>query len=251
MTILVSTLTLGGFEALPAHDRQCVFWTVDPTVEAPSFVDTEFEKEAWLSMVMLEWGPCGQVATTMPDVPDVPDIDHVSTSSHADEEPDAIESVGCALYAPPGAVPRVPSFPTAPVSPDAILLTSLYSPNLVDDGDDVRAVLMQAAVRNLVNRGVRALEAFGVRLTEPEAETRYLGVGPRECGEANCMIDAEFLEKYGFEVVAPHHRFPRLRLELDRDHGWKEDVESALDRLLEAAALTVVEADPRVAVGAR
>jgi hypothetical protein len=65
------------------------------------------------------------------------------------------------------------------------------------------------------------------------------------------MIDADFLEKYGFEVVAPHHRFPRLRLELDRDHGWKEDVEAALERLLEAAALTVVEADARVPVGAR
>ena len=53
------------------------------------------------------------------------------------------------------------------------------------------------------------------------------GVFAREC-----MISAEFLEDFGFEVVAPHHRFPRLRLELDRDHGWKADVEEALERLL-------------------
>ena len=52
-------------------------------------------------------------------------------------------------------------------------------------------------------------------------------------------------------MIAPHHRYPRLRLELDRDHGWKEDVEAALDRLLEAAAITVVEQDARVAVGVR
>ncbi|MFI2549780.1 GNAT family N-acetyltransferase, partial [Streptomyces rochei] len=45
----------------------------------------------------------------------------------------------------------------------------------------------------------------------------------------------------GFEVVAPHHRYPRLRLELNRDHEWKVDVEEALDRLLKAAALEMVE----------
>lgn len=58
------------------------------------------------------------------------------------------------------------------------------------------------------------------------------------------MIDAGFLEDTGFEVVAPHHRYPRLRLELDRDHEWKVEVEAALDRLLEAAALTVAGAAP-------
>jgi hypothetical protein len=53
------------------------------------------------------------------------------------------------------------------------------------------------------------------------------------------MIDADFLEEAGFEIVAPHYRFPRLRLELDSDHGWKEDVERALDQLLAAASMTV------------
>lgn len=57
------------------------------------------------------------------------------------------------------------------------------------------------------------------------------------------MIDADFLEDVGFTVVAPHHRFPRLRLELDSDHFWKEDVERALDQLLAAAS---VESKSRV-----
>jgi len=29
-----------------------------------------------------------------------------------------------------------------------------------------------------------------------------------------------------------------LRMELDSDHGWKEDVEHALDQLLAAASMT-------------
>ncbi|KIQ19354.1 hypothetical protein ASG56_14750 [Rhodococcus sp. Leaf7] len=236
MSIVVSTLTLGGFDSLPAHDRSCVFWTMDPAAASTAaLVDSEFEKEAWLSMVMLEWGPCGQVAT----------------GAARSDVPVAADAVGCALYAPPRAVPRAAHFPTAPVSPDAVLLTSLYSPLAAEDGDDIREALMHATVRDLINRGVRALEVFGIRLDDDEKESRYLGIGERPCGELTCMIDADFLEKYGFEVIAPHHRFPRLRLELDRDHGWKEDVEAALERLLEAAALTVVEADARVPVGAR
>ena len=59
-----------------------------------------------------------------------------------------------------------------------------------------------------------------------------------ECSPAECMISAEFLEDYGFEVVAPHHRYPRLRLELNRDHEWKVDVEEALDRLTEGRSLS-------------
>lgn len=73
---------------------------------------------------------------------------------------------------------------------------------------------------------------------------------PGTAPPAECMIEAGFLEDMGFEVVAPHHRFPRLRLELDRDHEWKIGVEAALDRLLEEAALTVAGISDRTPVGA-
>jgi hypothetical protein len=36
----------------------------------------------------------------------------------------------------------------------------------------------------------------------------------------------------GFKTVRPHHRFPRLRLELKSALSWREDVEVALERLL-------------------
>ncbi|WP_054815213.1 hypothetical protein [Nocardia arizonensis] len=231
MSTSVTALTLGGLDQLPAHARRCVFWEIDPAVaeDSRAFSDPVFEKEAWLSTVMLQWGSCGQVATVDGNV------------------------AGCALYSPPSSVPRAALFPTSPVSPDAVLLTTLRSEYPYRD-DDVAYRLIQAVVADLVRRGVRALEAFGIR-TDPPAKAmsdrtagsmrlmERIGAPTREarsagCAPETCMIEADFLEDVGFEVVAAHHRFPRLRLELNSDHGWKEDVERALDQLLAAAALT-------------
>jgi hypothetical protein len=230
----VTALTLDGLGKLPSHARRCVFWELDPAVAFTSkeFTDPVFEKEAWLSTVMLEWGSCGQVALV-------------------DGNP-----AGCALYSPPSAVPRASLFPTSPVSADAVLLTTLRleRDDLVHD-DGLAGHLVQAVVADLVRRGVRALESFGIRKTEEELAVSATDVptatAALECSPASCMIAADFLEGVGFEVVAPHYRFPRLRLELDRDHGWKADVEYALEQLLSAAALTVADLGSRSTVGAR
>ncbi|CPR12743.1 methyltransferase [Mycobacterium bohemicum DSM 44277] len=111
MSARIMPLRLEAFEQLPKHARRCVFWEVDPATlgNHGHLADPEFEKEAWLSMVMLEWGSCGQVATAIPD-------------ERSQAEPTCL---GYVLYAPPGAVPRAQRFPTAPVSPDAVLLTSM------------------------------------------------------------------------------------------------------------------------------
>ena len=69
MSARIMPLRLEDFEQLPKHARRCVFWEVDPATlgNQDHLADPEFEKEAWLSMVMLEWGSCGQVATAIPD----------------------------------------------------------------------------------------------------------------------------------------------------------------------------------------
>ena len=93
-------LRLEAFEQLPKHARRCVFWEVDPSTlpGEDHLADPEFEKEAWLSMVMLEWGSCGQLAVQC-------DLDGLS----ADDAP----CLGYAFYAPPRAVPpEVPSSPS-------------------------------------------------------------------------------------------------------------------------------------------
>ncbi|MFD6390167.1 GNAT family N-acetyltransferase [Nocardia sp. NPDC055029] len=232
MSTSVTALTLDRLDQLPAHTRRCVFWELDPAVAADShaFSDPVFEKEAWLSTVMLEWGSCGQLA-------------HVDNNI-----------AGCALYSPPSAVPRSTLFPTSPVSPDAVLLTTLQAEFPYEEAD-VAHRLIQAVVADLVRRGVRAIEAFGIRNGPASSSLADRGLGSSmrlmeriaaplrdpaaatHCTPETCMIDADFLTEVGFEVVAPHHRFPRLRLELDSDHGWKEDVERALDQLLAAASM--------------
>lgn len=271
MTARITPLRLEGFEQLPKHARRCVFWEVDPsTVGDDHLTDPEFEKEAWLSMVMLEWGSCGQLAVTAradhpegesagqrgtgPDV----EIDLTTRAGVANVEVPASESdwsapdivddpcLGFAFYAPPGAVPRARLFPTAPVSPDAILLTAV-GVECADDRELLSQSLLAAVVNDLVRRGVRALEAFGY--TAAVTEVSEAGKLPAElspvvavlgdCSVEECMLTSDFLEDVGFTVVAPHPYFPRLRLELDKGLGWKAEVEAALERLLENARIEV------------
>jgi len=229
----IRPLRLDEFEQLPRHARRCVFWEVDPqTLGGEHLADPEFEKEAWLSMVMLEWGSCGQVATPAPTD---------ATGQGASDSDDSC--LGYVLYAPPRTIPRAQRFPTGPVSPDAVLLTSMG----VEPGqpDGLPSQLIGHVVSELVRRGVRALEAFGrtaeaVQVLDPgsaDAELRIAIAALGDCSFEDCMIDAEFLHSVGFTVVAPHRYFPRLRLELDKGLGWKAEVEAALERLLETAVL--------------
>ena len=232
MSTRITPLRLEAFEQLPKHARRCVFWEVDPATlgHDDHLADPEFEKEAWLSMVMLEWGSCGQIATPAP-----------ATGGASAGEPPCL---GYVLYAPPGAVPRAQRFPTAPVSADAVLLTSMgVEPGHTGDGLP-RGLIAQVVVE-LVRRGVRALEAFGrtpeaaelvdPRTVDPDLRPAVEALG--DCSVEQCVIDADFLQEVGFVVVAPHRYFPRLRLELDKGLGWKAEVEAALERLLENTQL--------------
>ena len=245
MEPVISRLDLESFEALPPHSRRCVFWEVDPSLTTPSSgsgcfagespFESEFDKEAWISSVLLEWGACGQIAT----------------------DPGTGVTVGSAFYAPPGRVPRSGLFPTSPVSADAILLTSIHT----EPGyEEVATPLLDAVVTDLVKRGVRAVEAFG--LDRGGALTGRIDPGARAISEwsdeeivnvareildspqddlcTKCMIDAAFLKSSGFDVVASHARFPRLRLELDEGLGWKSEVEGALEKLVVMAAIDLV-----------
>ena len=240
----ITPLRLEHFEQLPKHARRCVFWEVDPHTIDDQLADPEFEKEAWLSMVMLEWGSCGQIA--------IPVSAGVQDPESAAQDPDpAAEApcIGYALYAPPGAVPRAGCFPTAPVSPDAVLLTTMgVEPG---HGENLPRQLIARAVADLVRRGVRALEAFGRTLEaereltgarNPPLDVRSVIESFGDCSFDDCMIGADFLSEVGFTVVAPHRYFPRLRLELDQGLGWKAEVEAALERLLQSARLQSVGA---------
>jgi GNAT superfamily N-acetyltransferase len=179
-----------------------VFWELAPHLkeQAEEYGQTDFEKEAWVSSVLLEWGSCGRIIY----------VDNVPA--------------GYALYAPPSAVPRAVAFPTAPVSADAVLLTALRVLPEFERGGLGR-VLVQAVAKDLTRRGVKAIEAFSDASIDDEA---------------GCVIPANFLLSVGFKTVRPHPRWPRLRLELRTALSWKEDVEAALERLLGTVTITGV-----------
>ena len=58
MSRRLEPLTLDNLGELPSPCRACVFWELDPVAarQAKRTGDTELEKEAWLSQLLLDWG---------------------------------------------------------------------------------------------------------------------------------------------------------------------------------------------------
>jgi GNAT superfamily N-acetyltransferase len=188
----VAPLTLDSLDDLPVRCRGCVFWELDPVGAARAERSGDPSFE--------KEGSVGRIAY----VDDVP--------------------AGYVTYAPPHLVPRSVAFPTAPVSADAVLLmTARVQPEFTGGG--LARMLVQSAAKDLTRRGIRAIEAYGL-------EHHVAPEGDRYDGPAGCVVPAEFLRAVGFKTVRPHHRHPRLRLELKNAISWREDVESAIERLL-------------------
>jgi GNAT superfamily N-acetyltransferase len=95
-------ISLVNLDDLPRSCRDCVFWELDPVSvrQAARNGGTALEKEAWLSRILLDWGTAGVLL-------------------YVDDR-----SAGYALYAPAAYLPRTQAFPTAPVSPDAVVLAT-------------------------------------------------------------------------------------------------------------------------------
>jgi GNAT superfamily N-acetyltransferase len=195
MSRRLASVTLDNLDELPRRCRRCVFWELDPVARtrAEEAGDTEFEKEAWVSATLLEWGSCGKLV-------------------YVDGVP-----AGYVMFAPPAYVPRSVAFPTSPVSADAVLLmTGHILPEFTGMG--LGRMLVQGVAKDLIRRGVKAVEAFGDRNWEAPA----------------CVLPADYLLSVGFKTVRAHPRYPRLRLELKTAVSWREDVEVALERLLQS-----------------
>jgi GNAT superfamily N-acetyltransferase len=193
MSRKVVRLTLDHLEQLSAPCRSCLFWELDP-VRRERVAEACAEKDAWVSEVLREWGSCGRVIL----VDDLP--------------------VGYAVYAPDAFLPGAAAFPTAPVSSDAVLLTTVHVEPAYRGGGLAR-MLVQGMARDLVQRGgIAAIEAFG----DPS------GRGGR------CLLPVEFLGSVGFKTHRPHPTAPRLRMDLRAAISWKGEVESALERLVGA-----------------
>ena len=217
-------LSMSTIPDLPERCRSCVAWEVPSTAAVGLDADQAgFEKEVWLSGVMLTWGSAGQIVTV-------------------DEKP-----VGFALYAPPTAVPGAAAFPTSPVSPDAVLLTTA---RILPEyrGQGLARYLMNGVVSALTSRGVRAIELFGLEGAPPPPDARPDRPRRRRSGVEvpKCLLPADFARAVGFTDIQPHRRYPRLRFELAAGIGWKAEVESALEKLFSVITIPA----PKVAAPA-
>ncbi|MCM0620972.1 GNAT family N-acetyltransferase [Nocardioides bruguierae] len=183
-------LTLDRLEATGSPCARCLFWELDPVRRDRVAEDERAEeKQALVSERLREWGSCGRVLLV-----DGVEVAHV-------------------LYAPAGHLPGAGAFPTAPAGEDAVLLAGLWvHPD--HRGGGLGRMLVQQAARDLVGRGVRALEAFGSHGSAP-----------------GCAAPAEFLARVGFRTVRPHPVAPRMRMDLRTALTWREEVEAALGRL--------------------
>lgn len=205
----IFSLTLDRLQDLPEPCASCIFWELDPALAAGSIAggDPGLDKESWLSSALLEWGSVGQIG-------------------YVDGVP-----AGYITYAPVHLVPRAVAFPTAPVSADAvILMAARVVPEFAGQG--LGRVLIQGAAKDVMRRGIRAVEAFG-----------YLG--DPNSPKAACVLPANFLTAVGFKTVREHRTYPRLRLDLRTALTWREDMEAAVERLL--ASVRAPSREPRPA----
>jgi hypothetical protein len=193
VTRRLANITLDNLGDLPTTCRRCVFWELEPLAKSKA------EESGDAALEKEAW-----ISSTLLEWGSCGKIAYV----------DGI-AAGYVLYAPPLYVPRSLAFPTSPVSADAVLLMTAFIMTEFADGGLGR-MLVQGVAKDLTRRGVKAIEAFGdVRWKEPA-----------------CVLPADYLLAVGFKTVRPHHRYPRLRLDLKTALSWREDVEVALERLL-------------------
>jgi hypothetical protein len=189
----LANITLDNLDDLPLSCRRCVFWELEPVARSRA------EESGDAALEKEAW-----ISSTLLEWGSCGKVAYV----------DGI-AAGFVLYAPPLYVPRSLAFPTSPVSADAVLLMTAHI--LTEfTGGGLGRMLVQSVAKDLTRRGVKAIEAFGdLRWAEP-----------------GCVLPADYLLSVGFKTVRPHHRYPRLRLDLRTALSWREDVEVALERLL-------------------
>jgi hypothetical protein len=194
-TVPLTLDRLDALDELGVPCRSCLFWELDPVSRDAVPVDERAAaKEAWFSEVLREWGSCGRVAM----------IDG--------------QAAGYVVYAPPAYVPGAAAFPTAPVSPDAVLLTTAQVAE-EHGAAGVGRLLVQGMARDLIGRrdGIRAVEAFAA-------------VRPGRPADG-CLVPQEFLARVGFKTHRPHLVTPRMRMDLRSVITWRAEFEIALEKL--------------------
>lgn len=189
----IRTLTVERVGDLPGPCFSCALWETGVHRALECGPSDEREKlEAWVGTVRSQWGDCGRIA-------------------YEDGEP-----LGFIKYAPPSFFPRVHHMPSGPPDDDAVLIACLHvDPGSRDAG--LGKVLLQAAFRDLVSRGEKAVQAYATSSVMDR--------------ERSPLMSVEFLSRQGFAVARPHPQYPLMRLELKTLVKWAESLEAMLEAL--------------------
>lgn len=186
-------LTPDRIAELPPGCSGCVFWeSAQPLpFECGSACDPELAR-SWVAHVTTEWGDCGRIVVEDGKV------------------------LGFIKYAPAAFVPQSRNMPAGLPLDAAVLITCMHiTPDARQRG--LGKVLLQAALRELVSRGERTVQAYA---------TVQHG-----SWDTSPMIGMEFLLRMGFTVARPHPSMPLMQLDLKSLAAWTENLESVLESL--------------------
>lgn len=186
-------LTAPRLDDLPEPCCACALWETAgagalacaPACDREAFV-------AWIADVRGEWGDPGLVMY------------------------DGNEPLGFVKYAPARFFPRASGMPSGPPDEGAVLLACLHVIADVRDAG-LGKVLLQAALRDLVSRKEKVVEAYAAT-----------GAADRD---RSPLMSVESLLRQGFKVARPHPLYPLMRLELKSLVSWAENFDAVLDAI--------------------
>ena len=170
----VTGLTGGTLERAPSVCQTCVWWQ--------SRRGRTASKERWLERAEEDWGAWGAL--------------------YRDDDDRLLGSI---QYGPARLFPRAAELPAGPPSEDAALITCVY---LVSSATPwVEQSLFLAAIGEVRDRGVKALETFAYRY--PEGESTY-----ERFLVHRTVFPRDFLADFGFRSVRAQGRVELVRLDL-------------------------------------
>jgi hypothetical protein len=174
VTTRLQGLTGATLPSAPTVCHDCVFWQ--------SKVGKRASKRKWIEKAEDDWGAWGTL--------------------YLDDDGRVLGSM---QYGPSELFPRAEDLPAGPASDDAALVTCAY---LVEGSAQwVMQSLFLAAIADVKERGLKALEAFAYRYPEGEsAEERFL--------VHRTVFPGDFLADFGFQTVRRLGRVELARLEL-------------------------------------
>lgn len=194
----VVAVTYDTLAAVHRRTATTTFWELDPLDDAYTGAYPEADKAAWLASRALEQGVVG-----------------FSIVRSAVESTATEGAFATALFCPAADAPGAVRMPTAPISRDAWVVTSLHIDSAAQ-GRGWESVLLDAVIMAALERGVQALEMFGV-VPGGEATSEMCAGIVRRAPEIG-LVEVPVLESAGFMVVRDHPVLPRLRIDLPPAH---------------------------------